>query len=187
MLTSPFEVRALATAALIVLAVLAAREDLLRHRIPNALNGMFLVLGLGLAALAGGWAGLASSIAGAAIGCAMLIPFYLLRGMGAADVKLMAVAGAFLGPRGAFIAAVLALVFGLAMAVALVLWRVLEARQPVPVTAADVATAPRPAAATISKIRKERFPYAMAIGAGVLAALWLQGWLKVLSIALGIQ
>lgn len=187
MLTSPFELRALATAALIVLAALAAREDLLRHRIPNSLNATFFVLGLGLAALAAGWAGLGNSIAGAAVGCATLIPFYLLRGMGAGDVKLMAVTGAFLGPRWAFTAALLALMAGFILAVALVLWRLVEARQTVPMTAAGAATAPQLVADTISTTRKERFPYAIAIGTGALAALWLQGSLKVLSIALGIR
>lgn len=187
MLTSPFELRALATAALIVLVALAARDDLLRHRIPNSLNVAFLVLGLGLAVIAGGWSGLGKSVAGAAVGCATLLPFYMLRGMGAGDVKLMAVAGAFLGPRGAFIAALLALLFGFVLAVALLLWRLAEARQVAPAAAVDGATAPWRVAATISTTRKERFPYAVAVGAGVLAALWLLGSLKVLSIALGIR
>jgi hypothetical protein len=35
---------------------------------------------------------------GLAAGMALLMPFYLLKGMGAGDVKLMGVVGAFLGP-----------------------------------------------------------------------------------------
>jgi prepilin peptidase CpaA len=53
----------------------------------------------------------------------MFLPFYLLRGMAAGDVKLMAVIGAFTGPGDAFRIAVLSWCAGGVMALLLVLSR----------------------------------------------------------------
>ncbi|HEX8989578.1 MAG TPA: prepilin peptidase [Rhodocyclaceae bacterium] len=87
---------------LIGLLIAAAWFDVSSGRIPNV-----LVYGGSLAALA--YAGLVppfhmsvpdallSSLAGLGCGLVLLLPFYLLRAMGAGDVKLMAMAGAFLG------------------------------------------------------------------------------------------
>ena len=40
-----------------------------------------------------------TAIAGAALGLALLLPFYLVRGVGAGDVKLLAAIGALIGPQ----------------------------------------------------------------------------------------
>jgi prepilin peptidase CpaA len=54
-----------------------------------------------------GAAGIGSALAGMAAGFCLMLPLYLLRALGAGDVKLMAMTGAFLGP-GAMVAVVLA-------------------------------------------------------------------------------
>lgn len=80
------------------LLLAAALIDMNSHRIPNLL--VLAGAGIGIlynTAFAAGL-GLASVAAGMATGLALLLPFYLLRAMGAADVKLMAMTGAFLGP-----------------------------------------------------------------------------------------
>jgi prepilin peptidase CpaA len=99
-----------------VLAVLAAflfaaaRSDVLARRIPNRLVLAGLAVGLALNAVlpegtgfAGGLPGgigLLKALYGAGLGLALLLPFYALRALGAGDVKLMAMVGAFLGPNG---------------------------------------------------------------------------------------
>jgi prepilin peptidase CpaA len=184
MLFSSVDIRAVMMGAVLIVLAFAAREDLLRQRIPNSLNGAALVLGVGMASLAGGWGGFADSVCGALVGCAALLPFYLLHGMGAGDVKLMAAAGAFLGPAGALFAAAAALVSGLVLAVAIVVWRLVEPKPRFEATpAAGGAAMGR--IAMISAVRKERFPYAVAIGAGVVGTLWWQGSLAGLFAALG--
>ncbi|WP_201320231.1 prepilin peptidase, partial [Burkholderia sp. E168m30] len=72
-----------------LLAVAAASTDIATRRIPNRL----VLLGLAGALVAqcllqGVPAGVLGWLAGAATGFGLLLPFYLLRGMAAGDVKL---------------------------------------------------------------------------------------------------
>jgi prepilin peptidase CpaA len=70
-----------------------------------------------------GWPGLKASLLGAALGLALLLPFVLLRSLGAGDWKLAGALGAFTGP-GLLVDLLLAsiLVAGV-MAVALVIYK----------------------------------------------------------------
>lgn len=102
--------------ALLVLLTLAAWQDFRSHRIPNLLTGVGVVLGMGYQAFLGG-GGWVNSLGGAAIGFVVLMPFYLLRAMGAGDVKLMAMVGAWLGPVDVLGAALGTFLAGGAMAV----------------------------------------------------------------------
>jgi prepilin peptidase CpaA len=88
---------ALSRLLLLALVLAAAYYDVAFRRIPNRLTLGGLALGLGVAALEGGWAGLGGGLLGALAGFAGFFVLYLLRAMGAGDVKLMAAAGAFLG------------------------------------------------------------------------------------------
>lgn len=101
------------TIGLIVLAVLliaAAAVDVREHRIPNALVVPGAVLGLVVAHLPGGT--VSGSLAGIAVGLGMGMPLYLLRAMGAGDVKLMGMVGAFLGAADTLIAMLVVFVVG---------------------------------------------------------------------------
>ena len=88
----------------VLLALLAAAiwSDLRRRRIPNRLVGAGLAYALAFNALhashLSGGVGLPQALAGMLLGFALTVPFYLMRGMAAGDVKLMAMCGAFLGP-----------------------------------------------------------------------------------------
>lgn len=75
----------------------AGRCDLRMRRIPNRLTLAGLSAGLLTAGAQEGWAGLGGALLGVAGGFAVLFPLYMLRAMGAGDVKLMAAAGAYLG------------------------------------------------------------------------------------------
>jgi prepilin peptidase CpaA len=74
------------TAALAV----AAMSDIRTRRIPNVVVGPLLVAGIGVGGALGGPNGVASSFAAAAVGLAIWLPLYLLRAMGAGDVKFFA-------------------------------------------------------------------------------------------------
>jgi prepilin peptidase CpaA len=175
----------LASGLVLVLLALAVREDLIRSRVPNRLNAAGLVLGLGMMWAAAGSQGLADGAAGAAVGGAVLFPFYLLRGMGAGDVKLMGACGAFLGFKGALLAAGLSLIAGGVLGFGYVVWRLVEPPPPLQLSAQGVTPRVGRAAAVLSTVRRERFPYAVAIASGVVMTLWLQGSLAALATALG--
>ncbi len=85
-------------AAAVVLALIAAWTDLRNRRIPNWLTVPALAVGIVLNAVLGSWAGLKTSLLGALVGLALLLPFVLLRSLGAGDWKLAGALGAFAGP-----------------------------------------------------------------------------------------
>lgn len=84
---------------LLSMVLVAGIYDLRFRRIPNWLNLSGVVLGLGLNTLLLAGHGFAIALLG--LGCSLVVyvPLYLIRGMGAGDVKLMAAVGAMAGPR----------------------------------------------------------------------------------------
>jgi prepilin peptidase CpaA len=85
-------------ALLLAAVILAAAFDLRYRRIPNWLNLSAILLGVAANGLLFHIHGLLFSLLG--VGCSLLIyvPLYLLRGMGAGDVKLMAAVASIVGP-----------------------------------------------------------------------------------------
>ena len=69
--------------------------DLRARRIPNKVVLSGLITALAFHAYLSGWGGLGAASVGALTGLLVLLPVNLLRLMGAGDVKLMAMAGAF--------------------------------------------------------------------------------------------
>lgn len=84
---------------LAALVVTAGIYDVLWRRIPNWLVAPALALGLGLNALLGAdyAPGFQQAIAGVGLAFLIYFPLYLLGGMGAGDVKLMAAVAAITG------------------------------------------------------------------------------------------
>ena len=131
-----------------------------------------------MAAALDGLPGLGHALAGWAVGCALFLPFFLLGGMGAGDVKLLAALGAWLGPSTILFVALYAGVAGGVMAVMvslargymkqlftnlwglLIFWRI-AGLQPMPGLTLRTASSPR-------------LPYALPISAGTVAALWFR-------------
>lgn len=122
-------------AEIVLLALLAwvTVTDLRAHRIPNAVTYPGILLGLGLAlsrsVLATDNAGLARIEFGDAWrGCLLLgglmIVGFVLMGIGGGDVKLLAMIGAFLGPRDGFATLLWTFVLGAALAVVVLGMRV---------------------------------------------------------------
>ena len=72
------------------MVAIAAVYDIRFRRIPNWLVLTGLVLGLGLNTFLFRWPGARASLLGIGLAFLIYFPLYLLRGMGAGDVKLMA-------------------------------------------------------------------------------------------------
>jgi prepilin peptidase CpaA len=95
------------------LLVAVARSDIAARRIPNRLVGALAVLGLVAAVtVLREPVGLAGALAGFGLALAIWVPFWLLRVLGAGDVKLAAAIGVWLGPAGVVEASVLATLAG---------------------------------------------------------------------------
>lgn len=87
------------TAVLFVLLVIAAVSDYRTYKIPNWLTfgGAAFALLYKTSIAASPLSGFGLAFGGLAFGLAIMLPLYVIRVMGAGDVKLMAMAGAFLG------------------------------------------------------------------------------------------
>lgn len=124
----------MASPAVMLWMLLAAAvwHDVRSRRIPNRLVFCGTLLGLflncvpfqipGLVSPVLEPAGLPMALAGLALGLALLMPMYMMKAMGAGDVKLMAMVGAFLGPRPIFIAMVFTFLAGGVMALVVAAW-----------------------------------------------------------------
>lgn len=88
-----------------LVGVAATVEDLARRRVSNWTSLAALVGGIGCQMARHGWIGLPLALAGAACGFLVFLVFYVLGGMGAGDIKLMAGFGALLGYSKSFEAA----------------------------------------------------------------------------------
>lgn len=82
---------------MLLLLIGAVIYDQRERRIPNVLILVGLILGLSLNIIADGFAGVTSSLTGLLAGIALLIIPFAFKGMGAGDVKLLGMVGAFKG------------------------------------------------------------------------------------------
>ena len=82
----------------VVVLVLASGIDLRTRRIPNWLSVPFLLAGMIVPAIAGGWAGFQTSCLGLGLALLLFVVPCFLRGMGMGDLKLAAGVGAWIGP-----------------------------------------------------------------------------------------
>jgi len=76
----------------------ACITDLKSRRIPNVLTFGAAVGALAFHVITRGWAGLGEAAAGWLVGLAVFLPFFVLRGIGGGDVKLVGALGAWIGP-----------------------------------------------------------------------------------------
>ncbi|MBA3755808.1 MAG: prepilin peptidase [Nitrosomonas sp.] len=87
---------------LLLLLSVAAWQDYRSYRISNTHVFSGALLGVLLNTFLPVGIGILESLMGWGIGLLLLLPLYLLRMMGAGDVKLMAMIGAFVGPNDIF-------------------------------------------------------------------------------------
>lgn len=108
---------------LIIVISVCTVTDLKSRTIYNAVIFPTLIAAFIIQTVTGGWIGLANSFMGFTLGLCILIIPYLLGGMGAGDVKLLAVVGALKGVWFVFAASVYMALIGAVMALAIVLFK----------------------------------------------------------------
>lgn len=82
----------------VLFALVAGWTDWRSRRIPNWLTVPACVTGIAASTAVSGWGGLKTSLLGTGLGLALLLPFVLLRSLGAGDWKFAGALGAFTGP-----------------------------------------------------------------------------------------
>jgi prepilin peptidase CpaA len=165
-------------AAALFLGGFACVFDLRTRRIPNALTFGGAAVALAYALASQGFGGLLIGLEGWGVGLALFLPMFLLGGMGAGDVKLLACLGAWVGPAETFWMAIYAMIAGGVLGVVVALttgyarqaaanvwmllkyWRVMGVR-PLPEL-------------TLANGRGPRLPYAIPIAAGAVAMILLK-------------
>lgn len=161
---------------LLVLAVCVV-TDLRGRKIYNAIIFPSLVIAFGIHALTEGWSGLAHSLLGFAAGLGILLIPYLMGGMGAGDVKLLALVGALKGVGFVLAASVYMGLFGGVIALAIMLFKggIRERIRYIgyALTCLRFRMLPRWEDGTWTS---GAYPYGVAIAGGALACLWLEGW-----------
>lgn len=167
------------TGVLIGLLSAAAWSDCRTGRIPNALvfGGTFLGLAYNTAVppLPGGaLPALIGAIAGMACGLVLMLPFYLLRAMGAGDVKLMGMCGAFLGIPATFWAVLATFLAGGLMSLAYLIRKGALRRALRNLVALGSAATYWQAPALDAKTSAGMLPYGVAIAVGTVAYMVLR-------------
>ncbi len=164
----------------VVCAGVATIFDFRSRRIPNWLTGSTALGALLLHAALGGPNDLGSALLGAALGFGATLLFFLMGGMGAGDVKLMAAVGAVLGFSAMIPALLASAIFGAlcGIAVALARGRLREVAANAFRLAEHHRTeglVPHPEI-NVQSENGLRLPFALPIALGCLAALAAQLW-----------
>ena len=158
---------ALVTAIVAVGMGAAAVIDLRTRRIPNILTATMAAVGIGLAAAGVGRVGLGASLLGCLLGLAFMMPGHIFGRTGGGDVKLLAAAGALLGPTDTIYAFLYTAIAGgvLALGVAVARRRL---NQTLASTSALMSGSEEARAEVESTASDNRFAYAPAIAIGVV-------------------
>jgi len=107
----------------VVIAIVAGILDWRYRRIPNWLTVSGLAAGVVINTILYRWPGLKTALLGALLGLGLLLPFVIIRSLGAGDWKLAGALGACLGPRQLMSVLVGTILVAGAMALGLVIWK----------------------------------------------------------------
>jgi prepilin peptidase CpaA len=160
------------------LLTIAAITDFRAHRIPNRVVAPLAAAGVAFAIMSRSVDdGVRFAVAGAAVGLFVWLPFYLLRWIGAGDVKLMTAVGAWLGMDGVLRASLAGAVAAGALALALLVWRRTSKDAAATMILLVNTVRKKPASLLVPRqsvvAASDRvMPYGVALVVGALAAGW---------------
>ena len=156
----------------------AAVIDGWKLKVPNWLTFPFVLSGLAYHFITHGTGGLVASLLGCGFGLGLLLIPYIIGGMGAGDVKLFAGVGAWMGASVTFGAFLISTVVGGVLAVAMVGYRGLRARDwgvvfkhldRFKMVATEIVTTPNPN--HLAELAAARKPTAMLLPYGIPLAI----------------
>jgi prepilin peptidase CpaA len=150
--------------------IFAVAWDLAKRRIPNWIILFFLASALIFNVWEAGLQGLLQALIGFVTGLALLFVPFVMGGMGAGDVKLLAGVGALWGPKFALATFLLGAVAGGVIAICYVLRDLLGSA----ISERNLLLAVTIPKGQLRELGRQRFPYAISIALGAVGAyLWL--------------
>jgi prepilin peptidase CpaA len=106
----------------LLVAIVAGVLDWRYRRIPNWLTVSGFVVGVAVNTICCGWPGLKAALLGSLLGLGLLLPFVLIRSLGAGDWKLAGALGACVGPEQMLSVLMGTILVAGVMALAVVIW-----------------------------------------------------------------
>jgi prepilin peptidase CpaA len=107
----------------VLVAIGAGVLDWRYRRIPNWLTLSGFAAGIAVNTILHRWPGLKAALLGTLLGLGLLLPFVLIRSLGAGDWKLAGALGACLGPRQLFSVLIGTILVAGVMALVVVIWK----------------------------------------------------------------
>jgi len=164
------------TCVLFILLIIAAVCDCRTYKIPNWLTASGTLFGLtySSAAAASLPVGLLWAFEGMLLGFFMMLPLYAVKAMGAGDVKLMAMTGAFLGVPSIAFAVVATFIAGGIVALGFALFNkalgrvLINVKNIVQTMVFSAAGGIRPSVSMEASKSVGRLPYGVSIGIGTI-------------------
>jgi len=162
-------------ATLVVFVALCVVTDVWMRRIPNAISGPAMLIGIALNTAHMGTAGLLDSLSGLGVTIGVLLWPFAMGGIGGGDVKMMGAIGALLGPR----LSLMGLAAGVILGGAAMIWHLARQgrlREKVMATAtmfqaAALTRSLGPLRVSAADQGAVALPYSVPLGLGTLAAL----------------
>lgn len=174
---APISLPVLAGAAVIT-SLAACSTDIRSHRIPNLLTFGSALLAIAIRLLLDGPSGAAQGLAGWLVGILLLLPLFVLGGLGGGDVKLLGAFGAWVGTPLVLWAGLYGVLAGGVLAILLGLWhgvlRTTFANISLLLTHWRVAGIAPVDGLTLETSRSIRLAYAIPLTSGLMVALWLK-------------
>src|SRR5438876_10006703 len=167
--------QALTVVTVVIFVALCVTADLRTRRIPNAISGVAMLLGITLNTASMGTAGLLDSLSGLGVTIGVLLWPFAMGGIGGGDGKMMGAIGALLGLG----LALMALAPGVILGGAAMVWHLARQgrlREKVMATAtmfqaAALTRALGPLRVAAADQGAVALPYSVPLGLGTLAAL----------------
>jgi prepilin peptidase CpaA len=161
---------------LVPLLLIAAVTDVRFGKIPNWLIMGGMAIGFFGHVSISGISGMLFSLKGVGSGLALFVGLYLIGGMGAGDVKLLAAVGSFIGAEAVFSAGIMAMLLGGLYAIAMMIGHdgVRASLKQIGILLKSCLLMPGSLAVLIPTKPQPQLRYALVIGLGTLMSQWMK-------------
>jgi prepilin peptidase CpaA len=170
--------RMLIDGILLTILLICVITDLKSRKIYNKVIAPGLAIAFSVQFAVGGWQALGDAAVGFLVGLSVLLIPYLLGGMGAGDVKLMALVGALKGTMFVLVTSVYMALLGGVIALFVLLCRkgVKKRMQGMLISLIGLRYGMKIPLIADKEAMTASYPYGVAIAGGAVLCLWLKGW-----------